>query len=167
MSTVVVSDSSPLHYLVLCDAIEVLPQLFDRVIVPKAVVVELSHAHTPARVREWLAAPPAWVEVRAATRSLAFGVKLGSGEAEAIALALELKPDAVLMDDHKATMAARQEGLAVVATLAVLERAAERGLIDLRKAASALGQTNFRISPRLIAEALVRHEQHRPRPKRD
>ena len=58
MSMVVVSDSSPLHYLVLCDAIEVLPQLFGRVIVPKAVVAELSHAHTPARVREWLAAPP-------------------------------------------------------------------------------------------------------------
>ena len=159
MSTVVVSDSSPLHYLVLCDATEVLPRLFDRVVVPEAVVAELSHAHTPHRVREWLAAPPAWVEVRKATPSLEFGVKLGMGETQAIALAVELRPDAVLMDDHKATLAARQNGLVVVATLAILEQAAERGLLDLRKAVTALSGTNFRISPRILTEALARHEQ--------
>jgi predicted nucleic acid-binding protein len=39
---VVVSDTSPLHYLVLVEQVEVLPRLFDEVLVPPAVLREMS-----------------------------------------------------------------------------------------------------------------------------
>jgi len=58
----VVADSSPLHYLVLIEAIEVLPALYSRVIAPPAVMEELSHPRTPHAVRVWIAQPPAWLE---------------------------------------------------------------------------------------------------------
>jgi predicted nucleic acid-binding protein len=39
--SVVVSDTSPLHYLVLCGASSVLPHLFQKVVIPPTVFQEL------------------------------------------------------------------------------------------------------------------------------
>jgi len=61
---IVVSDTSPLNYLVLIEQVQVLPVLFGRVVVPPAVMAELQHAGTPAVVRAWAASPPPWLEIR-------------------------------------------------------------------------------------------------------
>jgi predicted nucleic acid-binding protein len=162
VSAIVVSDASPLHYLVLCQAIDVLPQLFQHVIIPEAVITELSHPSTPLIVRNWLTLLPSWGEIR--TPAMAdIGNKLGAGETQAIALALELCVPAVLIDDHKAQVAAREKGLAVVGTLAILERAGEQNLIDLCAAISALRRTNFRVQPRFLVDMLRRHEERNRR----
>ena len=158
MSAIVVSDTGPLHYLVLCGAIEVVPRLFDRVIIPAAVLNELQHANTPAAVREWVSSLPPWTEVRQAT-PCDLGVKMGAGEMEAITLALELKVAAILVDDDKARKCAIRKGLAAVGTLAILEKAAEQRLIDLPDVLTALRQTNIHLHPRLLQESLARHEQ--------
>ncbi len=157
MSTIIVSDTSPLQYLVLCDAIGVLPRLFDRVIIPSAVVSELQHPSTPVVVRAWIAAAPPWAEIRSAA-AVSASLNLGPGEVEAIALALELKAQAVLLDDQKARLEATRAGLQVLGTLAILERAAEKDLLNLTVAFAALRNTTFRIRPRLLEEALERHE---------
>lgn len=47
----VVSDTSPLNYLVLVEAVNILPWLFSEVIVPPAVISELSQPGTPDKVR--------------------------------------------------------------------------------------------------------------------
>jgi predicted nucleic acid-binding protein len=39
--TLVVADTSPLNYLILIDAIDVLPQLYGVIVVPGQVIVEL------------------------------------------------------------------------------------------------------------------------------
>ncbi len=57
----VVSDASPLHYLVLIKAEHVLAQLFSEVVVPPAVLRELSHERAPERVRHWASDPPQWL----------------------------------------------------------------------------------------------------------
>jgi predicted nucleic acid-binding protein len=62
----VVADTGPPHYLVLIDAIDVLPKLFGRVLIPETVAVELGHAATPAAVRAWIDAAPPWLERRPA-----------------------------------------------------------------------------------------------------
>jgi hypothetical protein len=62
--SVVVSDTSPLHYLILCEVDAVLAQLFDRVIIPPTVFAELQRPNTPAMVQEWVRALPAWVAVQ-------------------------------------------------------------------------------------------------------
>lgn len=46
MSAVVVSDATPLNYLVLIDAIGVLPRLYSSVLIPSAVATELSNLGT-------------------------------------------------------------------------------------------------------------------------
>jgi predicted nucleic acid-binding protein len=40
----VVADSGPLNYLVLIETIDVLPRLFEQILVPTAVYDELTHA---------------------------------------------------------------------------------------------------------------------------
>ena len=47
----VVADTSPLHYLILIACTDILPALFDRIVIPRAVAAELQHPKTPARVR--------------------------------------------------------------------------------------------------------------------
>lgn len=50
----VVADTGPIRYLVLIEAIEVLARLYDRVVLPPAVLAELTHAHAPELLREAL-----------------------------------------------------------------------------------------------------------------
>ena len=61
---IVVSDTSPLNYLVLIEEVEVLPAIFGRVVVPPAVVEELQAPGTPDAVKAGIAAHPSWLEVR-------------------------------------------------------------------------------------------------------
>lgn len=156
MSAVVVSDTSPLQYLILTQAVESLPHFFDRVYIPTAVAVELKHASSPSAVRDWIASLLSWAIIQSVS-PVNLGVKLGSGEVEAISLALALKVQAVLIDDQKAKLAARRLGLDVVGTLTVLERAAGNGYIDLKAALSALRRTSFHVRPGLLEQVWERH----------
>ena len=81
---------------------------------------------------------------------------LGQGEREAIILALDLHADLLLIDDREGVEEARGLGLTVTGTLGVLERAAERGLIDLPAAVGRLQATNFRAAPHVIRAVLER-----------
>ncbi len=60
---VVIADTSPLNYLVLIQAIEVLPRLYPRVVVPSPVLDELQHPDTPEAVKNWAVGLPPWIEV--------------------------------------------------------------------------------------------------------
>ena len=157
---IVVSDTSPLNYLVLIGHADVLPALFGCVLAPPAVIAELRHGATPAAVQTWAAAPPAWLEIRA-PEAVVPQMRLGPGEAEAISLAQELHADAVLIDERKAVTMAEQLGLFVTGTLGVLEIAAEKGLIDLPNAIAALRQTSFRVSQHLLSESLQRDSERK------
>ena len=59
----IVADTTPLNYLVLIQAADILPNLYRRVLIPPAVKAELAHANTPAIVRAWISQPPQWLEV--------------------------------------------------------------------------------------------------------
>jgi len=153
---IVVSDTSPLNYLVLIDAIDVLPKLFGNVHVPPAVMLELQHPRTPEPVKRWAQAPPDWLNIQSSTIDAPANSKLDAGEAEAIALALELHAVAILIDEKKGRRFARAQGLATLGTITVLELAAGHELLDLRACLSALQCTSFHCSRALIDEALER-----------
>ena len=89
---VVVADTGPLNYLVQIDAVELLPKLFGRIIVPAAVRDELSHPRSPAAVRAWITAPSRWFEIRpnAETVDRVLSRSLDEGERTTIALASPL-----------------------------------------------------------------------------
>jgi predicted nucleic acid-binding protein len=80
---------------------------------------------------------------------------LDRGEHDAILLALRLRADLVIMDEREGVEEARRLGLTVTGIIGVLDRAAERGLIDLDSAFARLPQTNFRIDPALLDRLLA------------
>jgi predicted nucleic acid-binding protein len=147
--------SAELRYATAIGAIDILAPLYGRVVVPQAVYEELQHARTPQVVRAWMASPPPWIERRHPQQQVHLS-RLGRGEQEAIALAEELHADLVLMDDEDGRIEAERRAMAVVGTLGVLERAAERGLIDLALVLAQLQATNFYVDEALMQEALAR-----------
>jgi len=153
---IVVSDTSPLNYLVLLDQIEILPSLFADVYTTPRVIEELLHPRAPAAVQQWAQSPPAWLRVIAPRNPEPFIASLDLGEAEAISPALELHAPAVLIDEKKGRQIARSQGLVTMGTVTILELASQQNLVDLRKAFDSLSRTSFHIRQSYLDEALAR-----------
>src|SRR5215831_12654676 len=100
---IVIADTTPLNYLVLIQAVDLLPRLFGEVLIPSAVFAELKDAETPAPVRTWLGNMPSWLQVQSLQSSPDPQLDyLDDGEREAIALAEELNADQLLLDESDA-----------------------------------------------------------------
>jgi len=160
--SVVVSDTSPLHYIILCSAETILPRLFTQVVIPPTVFRELQQPNTPVAVKAWAGALPEWAVVKT-PKAVDLNLDVDAGELEAICLAQEIKAAAVLIDDRVGRNAAIHCGLAVVGTIGLLEQAAVRGLLDLPQAISRLQRTNARLDPALIQAALERNKRRTSR----
>lgn len=158
---IVIADTGPLNYLLLIDHIDLLPQLFEAVHIPEAVRAELADGGAPQIVRDWIAELPSWLTIMPTPASALPQPKLDAGEQAAIALAIELKAELLLMDDRAGVKAALAQGLEVIGTLGVLDQAASAGLVELPAALARLTATNFRVRPDVI-EALLLTSRARP-----
>jgi predicted nucleic acid-binding protein len=158
---IVVADTGPLNYLVLIEAIDLLPQLFDQVRAPQTVFDELTDQDTPPAVRTWVMQAPDWFGVDPDPTALIdeATANLDAGEQAAIALAVAISADLVLMDDRAGVAAAREKGLRVTGTLGVLDLAARRGLIDLAAAFAQLKTTGFYYRQGLLDALLADHNK--------
>jgi len=153
---IVVSDTSPLNYLILIQAIDVLPKLFREIYVPTDVMRELQHPRTPEVVKIWATSPPDWLHIHTPRTALPADNLLDPGEAAALALAKELNATAVLIDEKKGRRIAREQGFTTLGTITILELAARQKLLHLKSALDRLQQTSFQISRSIIAAALER-----------
>jgi predicted nucleic acid-binding protein len=158
-----VGDTSPFRYLVLIGAIDVLPRLFETVFVPNIVHAELCHTHAPAAARSWAEAPPVWLSIVSTPSTLDTDLRnIDAGERAAIALATEIQPDLVLIDERAGVAAARARALKVTGTIGLRDRAAQRRLIDLPAAVTRLKATNFRYRQELLDALLAQHRDGGP-----
>lgn len=84
---IIVSDTSPINYLILIGHINLLPELFQEIVIPQAVYQELTDIEAPKPVQNWIATPPTWLEVQVvSTSGDAIANLLDPGEREAILL---------------------------------------------------------------------------------
>ena len=159
---IVISDSSPLNYLILIGQADLLQKLYSRVLIPSAVHSELQRESTPPSVRQWMSHPPKWLEIYAgAISDDATLSRLGPGEKQAIILAEKLHAEAILIDERDGRRIAEGRHLTVIGTLQILSTAAENGLIDLPAALARLQMTSFRVSARLLKLFLDRDAENR------
>ena len=159
---IIVSDTAPLRYLINIDEANILERLFARILIPQAVFDEMQRSKTPQKVKDWLNNHPSWLEIRHADISLYTPQKrIGLGEREAFALAIELQADAVLLDDNGARVEANRLNLTIIRTIDLLERAAIKGLLDLPAAIAKLEQTNFRMPPKDVLDAMLDRDRLR------
>ncbi|HEY4381552.1 MAG TPA: hypothetical protein VGN01_14475 [Acidobacteriaceae bacterium] len=154
---IVVSDTTPINYLIQIDLIDLIPRLYRTAFIPPAVVAELRHPKAPPVVAAWAANLPEWIVVQEATATTQPIVGLHRGEQDAIALAKSIHARILLTDDLKARTAAHARGIATVTTLLILDTAADRGWIDFADALRRLLQTNFRIDRFTVAQLLAKH----------
>jgi len=128
---IVVSDSGPLIALAKASLLNLLKELFGEIKVPRAVWVEVVERGRGKPGSEEVARAR-WIEMRDVSDQLAVEIlrrEMGPGEAEAIVLARELEADLVLIDDEKPREVARQLGLKVAGTIAILVKAWRTGLL--------------------------------------
>jgi hypothetical protein len=146
----VVADTSPLIALHQVGHLSVLKSLFVEVQIPPAVAREVAPS-LPELVP--------WIVVRELAHPIASDVlraSLGPGESEALGLALELKADAVILDDRPARRLALGLGLPVVGTMGILLRAKQTSLIPaVRPLLEKLLDVGFRLSPAIRDKVLT------------
>jgi predicted nucleic acid-binding protein len=122
---IVVSDASPLISLAAIDRLDLLRRLYNEVIIPEAVRREVVLT-APGAAGAADVAGANWIKVRSVEdRTLveALRVTLDVGEAEAIALALEVHADLLLVDERRARSVAQRLGQPVIGVLGVVVEA--------------------------------------------
>jgi predicted nucleic acid-binding protein len=158
---IVIADTSPLNYLIRIGHIDVLPQLYERIVIPPSVRMELTRPQAPDSVRRWISWPPAWLETQSPRQNpdvMLLNAQLGPGEQEAILLAQELNADELIIDELRGRKEAIRRQIRVTGTIGVLRAAAKLGLLDFREAMERLRRTNFRID-REFLDRLIQSEE--------
>jgi predicted nucleic acid-binding protein len=132
---IVVSNTSPITNLAAINQLNLLQQLYSRIIIPEAVTHELTNVGTivpgATEVQTF-----EWIQVQTITNRstvISLQLELDEGEAEAIALASELKADLLLLDERRGYQVPSRYGLRVKGVLGVLIAAKSRRLIPAVK----------------------------------
>lgn len=162
---IVLSDTSPICYLILIGQIDLLPKLFQSVTIPTAVRDELLNEEAGNSIQAWIQNPPSWLNIQTVPQPLLpLSNSLGAGEREAISLAVSLQADLVIIDDLDARTAAQQLNLPIIGTLGILYRAGITRLIDFPSAIAQLQQTSFHVSQTLVQQLLQEYYRNVQRP---
>jgi len=106
----VIVDTGPINYLILIEQIDILPVLFEKVVLPTAVQKELMDMDAPAEVRGWMDRPPVWLEILEAPATAMDSATLDDGETAVIGLAESLHADVLLMDERRGVKAGKTQG---------------------------------------------------------
>lgn len=158
-----VSDTSPLRYLVEVDAIEVLPKLYGDVLTTPQVMEELCQEHFPQSVKMWAQHAPAWLKVES-PREIRFLDQLDEGEASALSLACERRSNLLLVDERAGSRVAHSCGVGTIGTLGILQEAGHENLLEFRAAIQRLiTETAFRHTTTLIQAVIADFEKERVR----
>jgi predicted nucleic acid-binding protein len=140
----IVADSTCLIGLERIGQLDLLPELFETVVIPPEVAREFGVSLD-------------WLRVENPTDdALITSLKLlvDQGEAEAIALAYE-KSCSVLLDDRQARSVAKQMGLRIIGTVGALILAKQQSMVpSLKPLLDQLEASNFYLSHDLREEAL-------------
>ena len=141
----VVSNTSPLIALAKINQFIIFQQLFQTVLIPKAVSDEFMKNCTLVEKTNFQSACQNGIEiVEIQPFFQTFSRRLGVGERETITLAIQKQADILIIDDRKAFNEAHEQKLMAISTRAVLKMAAEKKMItDYQTLEAALKEENF------------------------
>lgn len=130
---IVISDTSVITNLAAIKHLQLLPQLYNQIIIPKAVYRELADIDPPVPGTLEVQSV-SWLEVRqirdlGTVEQLQKDGRLDPGESEAIALTLELDADLLLIDERRGRAEANRRGLKITGLLGILVEAKHQNLI--------------------------------------
>jgi len=155
----VVSDTSPIINLAAIGQLDVLQQIYRTLALPQGVYEEIVIAGAGQPGANEVQSI-GWIQRHTVT-DLAlvqqFRRDLDKGESEAIALAIELHANWLLMDERRGRIIAQQHGLSVIGLLGILVLAKHQGHIVLVKPLldDLHVKAGFRIKPALYQQVLT------------
>lgn len=155
---IVVADTSVIINLALVGQSELLRALFRDVLVPRAVQAEFLRLVESGERFAGLELP-IWVQVRTPAsipEAVVQHANLHAGETEALALALEVHADAVLIDETIGRAVAVELGLTPIGVLGILVRAKRGGQLTAVAPVihALLARAHFHVAPDLLREVL-------------
>jgi hypothetical protein len=157
---IVVSDTSAITNLAAINQLRLLPLLYQQVIIPEAVYRELVDIEPPVPGNAEVQTA-SWLEVkltanREVVERLQSEVRLDPGESEAIALALELGADLLLIDERRGRAEADRLGIKITGLLGILVEAKRKNLIVAVKPLmdALIATSEFRVSSALYDQIL-------------
>jgi len=128
---ILVSDTSPINNLAAINHLHLLHQLYGTVLIPEAVYRELTDPNFPVAGATEVQTCD-WIQTLAVSDLVlvkALNNELDLGEAEAIALAVEIQADQVLIDERRGRLVANRFNLRCTGILGILVEAKSKGLI--------------------------------------
>lgn len=146
MHDIAIPDTSCLILLQKCDKINLLFDLYSKIII------------TPEIQQEFMEELPNWIKVAPVSDKRVSQVltsQLDPGEASAIALSFEIKDSILFLDDLKARKIASQLKIPFSGTLGILHKAKKAGIItEVKPVIQMLLENGYRISENLIIDFL-------------
>ncbi len=153
----IISNTGPLIALATIDRLDILNNLFEKVVVPEAVHYELLEGG-PAQAGTNSYQQATWVKVETLTAPLdpLLDNVLDTGEASVIQLAREKQIDRVLIDERKGRKIAREiYQLRVIGTARILVEAKRHGFLDnVQNIISQMTDNGYRIHDNIVAHIL-------------
>ncbi|NJL89024.1 MAG: DUF3368 domain-containing protein [Coleofasciculaceae cyanobacterium SM2_1_6] len=128
---IIVSDTSPINNLAAINQLHLLHQLYGTVLIPEAVFRELTDPSFPVAGANEVQTFD-WIQTLTVSDRIlveALSNELDIGEAEAIALAVEIQADQVLIDERRGRLIATRMNLRYTGILGILVEAKSQGLI--------------------------------------
>lgn len=157
---IVISDTSAITNLAAIAQLKLLPLLYGQVIIPEAVYRELVDIDPPVpggaevQTANWLEVK--LIASREVVERLQSEVRLDPGESEAIALALEIGADLLLIDERRGRAEADRLGIKITGLLGLLVEAKRKNLIVAVKPLmdALIATSEFRVSSALYNQIL-------------
>jgi predicted nucleic acid-binding protein len=127
----IVCNTSPLILLAKIHRLDTLIRLYSELMIPEAVADEIGTkpGKENDQVQALLSKGTLQLQQVSAKILTELPIDLGRGEREAIALAIDLGADLVILDDQQGRLVSRDKGLSVTGTVGVIVEAKERGFI--------------------------------------
>ena len=155
---IIVSDTSPISNLLRIGQLPLLQVLYGSIVIPESVYEEIRALESFGIDTSWLGNTE-WITIQpVGNKAFVESLKneLDPGEAEAIALAIELKADRLLIDERLGRQVAQRFSLKVTGLLGVLVAAKQDRLIAELKPIldDLILQAKFRVHPDLYRQIL-------------
>jgi predicted nucleic acid-binding protein len=155
---IIVSDTSVISGLLVIGRLDLLNQIYGRVIIPRIVLEELlaleDYGYDLKEIHDAL-----WLEITDPTnRELEKGLNkyLDKGESAAIVLAQELNPNYLAIDEKRGREVAESMGIPIIGLVGILIVAKEEGIIKKVKPIldELIEKAGFRIGKKFYASIL-------------
>lgn len=152
----VISNTTPVLSLLKIDKLDLLKELYGRILVPYAVFQEIEKGKEKLYYQDLTQLK--WVKIENIKNrdAKAYFVDLDEGEAEVLILANEQKADLLIMDEIMGRRYAKQLNFHLTGTIGILLKSKEMGFISsIKKLLTELTEKGTWLSQDLISKALT------------